>query len=166
VVDAALVGGAAVFVLLALSLATTVGWPWLALGPLAVPLVAVWRRRASSAPARGVLGAHGMPGVHIALLCSYTALFVTLYLAPFYLQDVLHAGPTGTGLTLLAYPAASAAVGLMAGALTDRLGGQAVAVAGAVLVTGGLALVAADPGLRPFELAWRLAVVGVGFGLS
>jgi predicted MFS family arabinose efflux permease len=106
-----------------------------------------------------------MPGVHIALLCSYTALFIAVYLAPFYLQDTLGTGPTVAGLTLLAYPAASATVGLAGGALTDRLGARAVAAVGAVLVTAGLALVAADPGSRPLELAWRLVVVGVGFGL-
>jgi MFS family permease len=56
--------------------------------------------------------------------------------------------------------------GPLSGFLTDRRGARTVAVAGAAVLTAGLALVAPLGGdWHPLGLAWRLAVVGAGFGL-
>lgn len=164
--ETALLGGAAVVILLALSLATSRGIAWLALALLAPPPLLAWRRSTASLPVRRLLRAPGMPGPHLALVTSYTALLLTQFLAPFYLRHVLGAPAAVTGLTLLAYPAATAVAGPVSGALSDRGGARPVATAGAAVVTAGLALLAPlGPGWAPVDVAWRLAVVGIGFGL-
>jgi NAD(P)H:quinone oxidoreductase type IV len=164
--EAALLGGAAVLVLLALSLAPSHGIAWLLLLAGAPPLLAGWRRTAASRPVRRLVRAPGMPGPHVALTASYTALLLVQFLAPFYLRTTLGTSAAVTGLTVLAYPAATALAGPVSGALTDRRGARPVALAGAAVMIAGLALVAPLGGSwHPLDLAWRLAAIGIGFGL-
>lgn len=164
--EVGLLGGAAIAVLLSLSLAADRHPGWLLLAAAAPPLLLAWRRSTVSSPVRRLLASPGMPQVHLAFLTGYVALLAVQFLAPFYLTRELGISAVVTGTTLLVLPAATVLAGPVSGALADRVGPRPVAVAGAAIGTIGLGLLvplAADWGA--VALAWRLAVLGFGFGL-
>lgn len=164
--ETALLGGAAATLLLALSLSAGHGPAWLALAPAAVPFALAWRRLPDSRPVRALVGSPGMAGPHLALAAEMAAVMSAQFLIPFHLQRSGTASPAEIGLTMLAFPAAVLATGPAAGALADRLGARAVALAGAAAVTAGLVLLLpVSAGWGPADLVWRLAVAGAGAGL-
>lgn len=163
--EAMLLAAAAILALGALSLATTHGLPWLLGLAVAAAPVLWWRRTRTSRPVRELVAERGMRAPHVALLTSYTAVLAAQFLVPFFMQQTLHTSAGVVGLTLLAYPAASALVGLASGTLADRRGPRAVAAIGAAVCTVGLVLLAPLQPWTPVAIGWRLAVVGVGFGL-
>ncbi|HEX6447137.1 MAG TPA: MFS transporter [Streptosporangiales bacterium] len=164
--EAGLFGTAAVAVLLGMSLAVSRHAAWLVLALVAVPLLHAWRRTRGSRPVRRLLAVPAVARAHVTLLASYTALLLMQFLLPFYLRRVAHLSPAATGLTLLAYPAGAMLAGPVSGSLSDRYGPRPVALLGGGVVTGGLALlVPLGGGWGPLDVAWRLLVVGIGFGL-
>ena len=164
--EVGLLGGAAVAVLLSLSLAADRHLGWLLLAVAAPPLLLAWRRSTVSTPVRRLLELPGMAGPHLALLTAYLALLAVQFLAPFYLTRQLGVSAVATGTTLIALPAATALAGLASGVASDRVGLRPVAIAGAAIGTLGLALLMPlAASWTPLELAWRLAVLGAGFGL-
>lgn len=164
--EAVTFGGASVAVLLGLGLATSSGPQWALVALLAVPLLSLWRRSPVSRPVRRVLALPGMARLHIGLAAVYTALMSVQYLGPYFLQDVLGLTATVAGLVLLGYPLASAATAPLSGLLTDRFGPNLPIVLGAAVLTASIAsMTALDAGWLPIDLAWRLALMGVGVGL-
>ena len=164
--DALLLGTATGAVLLGLSLVAGHGLGWSALALLAVPPLLVWWRLGSSRAVRDLLRVPGMAGPHIALLVAFAAAALIQFLAPFYLQQIVHASAAVTGLTILAFPVAMAVLGTISGALADWWGSRPTAVAGTFVVTVGLLLLAPLGGSWTVgDLLWRLAVLGVGVGL-
>lgn len=164
--EAVLFGAAAVAVLLAMSLAVSAHPAWLVLSLVAVPLLHGWRRTRGSLPMRRLLAVPPVARAHVTLLSSYAALLLMQFLLPYYLRGVVHLSPAVTGLTLLAYPVGVVLAGPVSGALTDRYGPRPIAVLGAGVLTAGLAvLVPLATGWGPLDVAWRLLVVGSGFGL-
>jgi MFS family permease len=165
--EALLLGGATAAVLLALSLAPgTSGW-WAGLALLAVPLLAGWARLPTSHPVRSLAATPRLVGAHVALLAFAAAGMAVQYLLPFFLRDVTGARPSTIGLTVLALPVAMVATGLLGGWLADRWGAWRTALAGAAALLAGLGLlVPLGEGWQPIDVAWRLAVVGVGTGLA
>jgi EmrB/QacA subfamily drug resistance transporter len=107
----------------------------------------------------------------VAGLLSYTVLFGSLFLLPFYFQRVLGLAPAEAGLALSPVPLALGLVAPVAGALSDRLGSRLPTVAGMVLTTVALlalaALAAAPGGALAVALPAlaALAVLGLGLGL-
>jgi MFS family permease len=125
-----------------------------------------WLRAAVGTPVRRLVREPGMRAPHLALLASYVAVLAALFVAPFFLQQVLGTSAGTSGLVLLAYPAATAVTSPIGGALSDRTGPRPIAVAGAILLTAGLALlIPLSPSWSPAAVIWRLALVGAGFGL-
>lgn len=164
--EVGLLGGAAVAVLLSLSLAADRHPGWLLLTVGALPLLLAWRRSTVSSPVRRLLASPGMPAVHLAFLTGYIALLAVQFLAPFYLARELGMAPVAIGTTLLALPAATVLAGPVSGALTDRVGPRPIAIAGAAIGIVGLGLlVPLTADWDAVALAWRLAVLGFGFGL-
>lgn len=164
--EVALLGGAAVAVLLALSLVADRHWGWLLVAAAAPPLLGAWRRSAVSAPVRDLLALPGMGGPHLSFLTAYAALLAVQFLAPFYLTRELGISTAVAGTTLLALPAATALAGPLSGALSDRAGPRPVALAGAAINTVGLLLlVPLSDTWSAVDVAWRLATLGFGFGL-
>lgn len=164
--EVALLGGAAVAVLLALSLAADRHPGWLLVAAAAPPLLGVWRRSAVSTPVRGLLALPGMAGPHVSLVTAYAALLAVQFLAPFYLTRELGISTVVAGTTLLALPAATALAGSGSGVLSDRAGPRPVALAGAAIgIVGLLLLVPLSDTWSAADVAWRLATLGFGFGL-
>ncbi len=164
--ETVVLGSAAVSLVLGLSLAAGRGLGWLALTLFAVPALAVWRRMDGSRPVRQLVRTPGLTGTHVTLLLTAVAAGIIVFLTPFYLQQVLGVSPSMTGLTLLAFPVAMAVLGPVGGLLTDRWGARPTAVAGAGLLTVGVALLVPLGGAwTTVDLAWRLAVLGAGSGL-
>ncbi|GEO99035.1 MFS transporter [Methylobacterium haplocladii] len=99
-------------------------------------------------------------------ICAFAAQMIAFVALPFYLQDVLHRSATQTGLLMTPWPIAVAVIAPFAGRLADRyppglLGGIGLATMAAGLT--GVALLPADP--STLDIAWRLSLTGLGFGL-
>lgn len=164
--EAVLLGGAAVALLLGLSLSASDGPGWLVVAVVALPLLLGWRRMGTSLVVRELVRAPGIAGPHLALLATSASAGVVGFLAPFYLLRVLGVAASAAGLILLAFPLGMAVFGLVAGAVADRWGSRQTAVAGTVVVVAGLLLLVPLGGQwSAIDVAWRLAVLGIGLGL-
>lgn len=102
----------------------------------------------------------------VSALCSYVVTSTVLFIMPFYLMQVRGYSVAHAGLLLTPVPFATAIVGLLSGALSDRIGsrilstvGLGVSLVGALLVSG-LSLTT-----TPAGIAGRLLVIGVGMGM-
>jgi predicted MFS family arabinose efflux permease len=149
--EAATFGGGAVAVLLGLSLS-----PWFLVGAV---LLAVWWRGRDAVPVRSLLRAPGVLGPHVALVCVYAGLFLVTFVLPFFVGDASTAG-----LVLLAFPVSALVTSYGAGLVADRVGTRPVAACGVGVIAVGLVLLALASG-EPWDIAWRLAFAGAGFGL-
>jgi MFS transporter, DHA2 family, multidrug resistance protein len=99
-------------------------------------------------------------------VCSFMAQMLAYVAVPFYFQDVLGRDAVTTGLLMTPWPAAVAVTAPIAGRLADRYSAGVLGALGLVLFAAGLALLAllpASPGNA--DIAWRMALCGVGFGL-
>lgn len=101
-----------------------------------------------------------------ASVFSFTAQFLALLSLPFFFHDVLGRSEVETGLLMTPWPFATALMALVAGSLADRYSPGRLSALGMALLGAGLVLLALMPE-RPsdFDICWRLAVCGLGFGL-
>ena len=99
-------------------------------------------------------------------VCSFMAQMLAYASLPFRLQTGLGLSAVETGLMMTPWPVATALMAPIAGRLADRyhpglLGGLGLAVFG-----GGLAALALLPDQpTAFDIGWRMALAGAGFGL-
>jgi MFS family permease len=164
--EAALLGAAAVALLLALSLSAGHGPAWLALAAASVPPLLLWWRTRTSAPVRALLAVRRASAPVKAIMVNAVVISLVEFLAPFYLQGTLRLSPVATAATILALPVAMVAGGPLGGYLADRWSALRTAVLGAALTTlGALLLVPVGEDWRPANLSWRLAVLGLGASL-
>jgi DHA2 family multidrug resistance protein-like MFS transporter len=85
---------------------------------------------------------------------------------PFALQTVMGYKPLEIGMLLLPWLLASAAVAPFSGRLADRYNSSRLAVIGLGTFSVGLLCTALmGPSPSPFDIAWRMAVCGIGYGL-
>jgi MFS family permease len=118
-----------------------------------------------------LLGDRAFAGAMAALFLSFVSLFVAVFLAPFYLENVTGLGPAAIGRVLVVAPLLLLAVAPFAGALSDRIGTRRLAAGGLGLIALGLVLLAVlvsraveHPAGVP-EMVAGLFVVGLGQGL-
>jgi DHA2 family multidrug resistance protein-like MFS transporter len=99
-------------------------------------------------------------------VCAFVAQGAAFVSLPFYLQDGLGLTQVDTGLLLTAWPVALAIAAQISGRLADRYPAGLLGGIGLALLCAGLLLLAALPA-HPghLEIAWRLALCGVGFGI-
>jgi len=102
----------------------------------------------------------------LAALVSFMAQYLMVFITPFYLVSILGFGEQPAGLVMTAAPLGILCVAPFAGALSDRIGSRALAVAGTAI--GALALFllsGVGPSTTAFDVAWRLALFGLGMGI-
>ncbi len=164
--DAALIGSAVAAVLLGLTLAPDAPL-WLLLTLPSVPLVLFWLRRPGGRPVAGVLRASGTAAVNGSVLALAAGFAANHYLLAQYLRRDDGESATETALTMLAFPLGMVVAGRFGGRLADRWGARPTALTGAAVTAFGLLLlVPVDTDWTPVDIAWRLAVAGVGMGLN
>ncbi|MGP4022736.1 MFS transporter [Actinomadura sp. 3N407] len=164
--ETALLGTAAVALLLALSVSASHGLPYLTVALAGVPPLLIWWRTRTSEPLRALLRIPMASAPVKAIMLNALVISLVEFLAPFYLQRTLHLSPIATATAILAFPVAMVAAGPVGGFLGDRWGTSRTAALGAAVTTlGVLLLVPVAAGWDPSNLSWRLAVIGAGTGL-
>ena len=99
-------------------------------------------------------------------VCSYSAQILAYVSLPFMFEQDLHLSTVATGLLLTPWPFMTAVTAPIAGRLTNRCPASIICTVGLALMAIGLlclALMPADP--AKWDVAWRLALGGIGFGL-
>lgn len=105
-------------------------------------------------------------GAVAAAFLQYTAVFMLLFLTPFYLQHLRGFTPQQAGALMTAQPALMVALAAASGWLSDRVGTRAPATAGMACLSLGIWLTARLGAAAPaWSIPARLAVVGAGSGL-
>jgi DHA2 family multidrug resistance protein-like MFS transporter len=99
----------------------------------------------------------------VSAFAAQTLAFVSL---PFLMLDAWHLSPLHAGLVITAWPCGVVAVAPIAGRLIGRFHGGLLGGIGLIVLCSGLALLA-GMGHQPTiaDVAWRLLVCGLGFGL-
>ena len=98
-------------------------------------------------------------------VCSFTAQTIAYVSLPFFFQDVGGQSQVDTGLLMTPWPAIVVIVAPIAGRLSDRYPAGLLGSAGLAVMTGGLVgLLLMPPAGSYFDVAWRMAVCGLGFG--
>ncbi len=99
-------------------------------------------------------------------ICSFAAQTMTFLVLPFYFEKTLGHSGTVTGLLMTPWPLMTALVAPGAGRLSDRFSPERIAAAGLGLLGAGLAsLHWLGDAPSAFDIGWRLALCGLGFGL-
>lgn len=148
--------------------ATTLSGQGMVVGGAVAGALFVWRERRLAAPMLPVdllrLPVFGLSLV--TSICSFAAQTMAFIALPFYIEQTLGHAPGQTGLLMTPWPLMTALVAPFAGRLSDRLAPEKLCSIGLVALAAGLASLAtlgAAP--APFDIAWRLGICGLGFGL-
>jgi MFS transporter, DHA2 family, multidrug resistance protein len=99
-------------------------------------------------------------------VCSYAAQILAYVSLPFLLETGLHLSAVETGLLITPWPLMTAVTAPIAGRLTIRYPTSVICSVGLALLAAGLFLTAfLPPTPTTWDVAWRLALCGIGFGL-
>ena len=99
-------------------------------------------------------------------ICSFLGQMLAMVALPFYLQEVCGYDDVATGLLLTAWPAVIMVVAPAAGMLVERVHAGILGGTGLAAMAAGLFLLAFLPEHpTDFDIIWRLALCGAGFGL-
>jgi DHA2 family multidrug resistance protein-like MFS transporter len=97
--------------------------------------------------------------------CVHAAAMITLISLPFYFQYVEGMSPIEIGLLITPWPAVLVIIAPIAGRLSDRYPAGLLGGLGLAVMTCGLLLVLFMPEhANRWNIAWRMAVCGTGFG--
>ena len=98
-------------------------------------------------------------------ICSYSAQILAYVSLPFLFQIVMHRTAVATGLLVTPWPLLVAVAAPFAGRLSDRYPAAILGTIGlAILTTGLLLLATMSSHPADWDIAWRMAICGVGFG--
>jgi DHA2 family multidrug resistance protein-like MFS transporter len=143
------------------------GAAMLAVG-LAIGVAFVWRERQLALPMLPV-DLLRMPVFALSLvtsICSFAAQSMAMVSLPFYFEQTLGRSPTETGLLMTPWPLVTALVAPVAGRLSDRLRPEKLSSVGLVLFAAGLGSLGFLGDTASWaDIAWRMALAGLGFGL-
>jgi MFS family permease len=101
-----------------------------------------------------------------SLLVAFMALFVAIFLMPFFLQRGQGFSVFEAGLLLTPLSLTTLVVAPLSGSVSDRIGSRVLATSG-LLIMGVALLSLTQLGVQSgyWEIVWRLALVGFGLGL-
>jgi len=161
------------FLVSGLSSIGTTGTPlWLIVAQLAIALVAgialVRRERRRPAPLFPVdlLRIPAFSLSVIASVSSFMAQFLALVSLPFIFHHAMGFSDIDTGLLMTPWPLATAIIAPLSGYMTDRFNpGKVSGIGSLILVLGFISLALLPEHPSVFDITWRLAVCGFGFGL-
>jgi EmrB/QacA subfamily drug resistance transporter len=104
---------------------------------------------------------------NVASLLMFFGMFGSIFLLAQFFQTVQHYSPLGSGLRILPWTAMPIFIAPIAGALSDRIGGQRLMTAGLALQAGGLAWIAAvqTPTVSYGSLVIPFILSGAGMAL-
>ncbi|RZN36367.1 MAG: DHA2 family efflux MFS transporter permease subunit [Methanophagales archaeon ANME-1-THS] len=92
--------------------------------------------------------------------------YVLVFFTPFYLQRILHYTPDRIGLVMASFPLVVLIVAPLSGALSDRIGTKVLSAWGGAGTCATALLLMAQIGVtHEFDVAWRIALFGLGSGL-
>jgi DHA2 family multidrug resistance protein-like MFS transporter len=98
-------------------------------------------------------------------VASFAAQMLAFVSLPFHFENTLHRSQVATGLLLTPWPMAVAVAAPLAGWLADRFSTAVLCAAGLLVFAAGLAALAVLPtGAGDFDIGWRMALCGLGFG--
>jgi DHA2 family multidrug resistance protein-like MFS transporter len=99
-------------------------------------------------------------------ICSFTAQMLAFVSLPFMLQDGFGRSAMETGALITPWPIAVLCIAPLAGSLSNRFSAGVLGGVGLAILATGLALLALLPAHpASFDIGWRMAVCGIGFGL-
>ncbi|SDC84378.1 MFS transporter, DHA2 family, multidrug resistance protein [Cupriavidus sp. YR651] len=97
--------------------------------------------------------------------CSFMTQMLAFVALPFYLEYQLGRSLQETGLLITPWPLMVAVMAAVSGRLSDRYPASILAGAGLVMLTAGLiGLAVLGKDASSFDIAWRMALCGLGFG--
>jgi DHA2 family multidrug resistance protein-like MFS transporter len=99
-------------------------------------------------------------------ICAYGAQILAYVSLPFLFQTVMHRTAVAAGLLVTPWPLLVAVAAPIAGRLSTRYPASVLSSIGLSLLAAGLLLLATMP-IQPayWDVAWRMGVCGVGFGI-
>jgi MFS transporter, DHA2 family, multidrug resistance protein len=98
-------------------------------------------------------------------ICAHAAQLIAFVALPFYFQYVSGLSPIEIGVLITPWPAALVIMAPIAGRLADRYSAGLLGGLGLSVMTLGLLLVLFMPeSPTRLDVAWRLAICGIGFG--
>jgi MFS transporter, DHA2 family, multidrug resistance protein len=101
----------------------------------------------------------------VTSICSYSAQILAYVALPFLFQTVMHRSQVATGLLVTPWPLLVVVAAPIAGRLTTRYPASILGSIGLGVLAAGLALLAALPDApADWDIAWRMALCGIGFG--
>jgi len=99
-------------------------------------------------------------------ICSFCAQMLAMVSLPFFLQNVLGRDEVATGLLLTPWPLATMVLAPIAGRLIEHIHAGLLGGIGLALFAAGLFLLALLPSQpQDWDIIWRMALCGAGFGL-
>jgi DHA2 family multidrug resistance protein-like MFS transporter len=99
-------------------------------------------------------------------IASFAAQLLAFVSLPFRFENTLRYDQVTTGLLMTPWPVAVGVAAPLSGWLSDRLSGAVLCAIGLVVLAGGLLALAFLPASpSPFDIGWRMAVCGAGFGV-
>ncbi|MBD5175248.1 MAG: MFS transporter [Bacteroidales bacterium] len=99
-------------------------------------------------------------------VCSFLAQSSAMIALPFLYLNIYHFSAITTGLLMTPWPLATMVVSPIAARYVERHNPGATAAAGmGVFIVGVILLLFTGPGTTEVDIAWRMAVCGMGFGM-
>ena len=101
----------------------------------------------------------------LTAICAFSAQGLAFVSLPFLLQTVLGHSQVATGFLMTPWPAVVAVMALIAGRLADRISLALLCGIGLVMLSAGMAALATlGNDASTFDIGWRMALCGAGFG--
>jgi EmrB/QacA subfamily drug resistance transporter len=102
----------------------------------------------------------------IAALFNFMAIYIFVFLVPFYLEDLRNFTTMQTGLIYMPFPIAFMLAAPFSGALSDRIGSRTLCSIGMTVMAAGLFLLSfAGINTPIYYLIIAMIIIGIGYGM-